>query len=132
MTRPPDQPLCGQGKVGLAEGDQGVHQVGNNPLLRQCHDNVRQKDHLRITTIFVRKQIQPHLANSSRQEPFPDSAGPREVELIAESGGEEEVVDVGQSEIVGIHHDVLLLLRLLVTTGASPILRFSFLSQQHS
>ena len=74
----------------------------------------------------------PHLANSSCQEPFPDSAGSREVELIAESGGEEEVVDVGQSEIVGIHHDVLLLLRLLVTTGASPILRFSFLSQQYS
>ena len=64
----------------------------------------------------------PHLTNSSCQEPFPDSAGSREVELIAESGGEEEVVDVGQSEIVGIHHDVLLLLRLLVTTGASPIL----------
>ena len=63
-----------------------------------------------------------HLTNSSRQEPFPDSAGPREVELIAERGGEEEVVDVAQSEIVGVHHPVLLLLRLLVTTGASPIL----------
>ena len=57
MKRPPDQPLCGQGKVGLAEGDQGVHQVGDYPLLRQCHDNVRQKDHLRITTIFVRNEI---------------------------------------------------------------------------
>ena len=57
MKRPPDQPLCGQGKVGLAEGDQGVHQVGDDPLLRQCHDNVRQKDHLLITTIFVRNEI---------------------------------------------------------------------------
>ena len=57
MKRPPDQPLCGQGKVGLAEGDQGVHQVGDDPLLRQCHDNVRQKDHLRIKTIFVQNEI---------------------------------------------------------------------------
>ena len=102
-----EEPLDGEAPVEAVEGNEAVYDVGDDPLLDESHEEVGSQNHLQ---------------RPSEEEKLAYSVRLREVELVAESGGEEEVVDVGQSEIVGIHHDVLLLLRLLVTTGASPVL----------
>ena len=66
-----------------------------------------------------------HLADPAHQEKLPNSAGFRIVELIAEGGGEAEIVEVGQSQVVRIFQEALLLAffaTFLVTTET-----FSFL-----
>ena len=99
----PNKSFSCKGKICFAERHQGVHQVRDDPLLSQCHDEMRQKYHLQKhsgSSSFLK--VWGHLADPAHQEKFPNSAGFWIVELVAEGGGEAEIVEVGHSQIVRI------------------------------
>ena len=87
----------------MAERHQGVNQVRDDPLLSQCHDEVRQKYHLQnhsgSSSFF---KVWRHLTDPTHQEKLPNSAGFWIVELVAEGGGQAEIVEVGHSQVVWI------------------------------
>ena len=64
---------------------------------------MRQKYHLQnYSGSSSLLKVWGHLADPAHQKKFPNSAGFWIVELVAEGGGEAEIVEVGQSQIVWI------------------------------